>query len=128
MQLSGLATLRAPLTTRHPHGLPEARAGKSRDLRVQPMNDPRNPQAQLNAGRTPPTQFWRAANGEPIPNPQATPPSIMQIKITMMLEEQAQALREEKQAERPAPPPRLELAYDRDQQIDAEYTDVTDQE
>ncbi|WGW03797.1 hypothetical protein [Tropicibacter oceani] len=51
----------------------------------------------------PPAQFWRAANGEPDPNKHLAPPSIMQIKISQMLDEQASEQAEDSpEAEEPA--------------------------
>lgn len=94
MQVSGLALYLAPWSTGHPQGLPEAQKKSNKVIKVQAIEEARNPELSLNAGTAAPTDFWRKANGDPDPNAHNAPPSIMQIKITQMLEEQARAMQE----------------------------------
>jgi hypothetical protein len=80
----------APLATGHPHGLPEPRRSERPQTRVLPIGLTRDPDAAMTRGQ-PPASFWRAVSGEPDPD-QASPPSIMQIRITQLLEAQRDPL------------------------------------
>lgn len=88
MPMSVSPLLTAPQVTGHPQGLPDPRAERSDRTRVKPIADARDPQARLKDGQAP-TQFWRAVNGEPDLSTHTAPPSIMQITISRMLDEQA---------------------------------------
>ena len=88
MPMSVSPLLTAPQVTGHPHGLPEPSSDRGDRTRVTPIADARDPQARLKDGQVP-TQFWRAVNGEPDPSNHTAPPSIMQITISRMLDEQA---------------------------------------
>ena len=88
MQLAGPTLWTAPLATGHPLGLPGIQKPTPPHQRVQPTAQSRNPDATMSDGQ-PPAKFWRAASGEPDPATHLAPPSIMQIKISQMLDEQA---------------------------------------
>ena len=88
MQISGIPTWLAPVTTGHPLGLPEANRQAQEAPRVKPIQKRGDPDAALAEGR-PPAQFWRGTRGEPDPADHVAPPSIMQIRISRMLDEQA---------------------------------------
>lgn len=81
-------SLLAPQVTGHPQGLPGDRQPESAQTKIKPIADARNPEARLKDGLAP-AKFWRAANGDPDPTANAAPPSIMQITISRMLDEQA---------------------------------------
>ncbi len=91
MQLTGPSLWIAPLATGHPHGLPGAKRQEKPTTKVQPLDQARNPDAALTRGQTP-GNFWKAVNGEPIPDDHVAPPTIMQLKISQMLDEQAQEM------------------------------------
>ncbi len=91
MQLSGPVSLSAPQITGHPHGLPGTTEDLAPSQKVQPILDARRPETQL-GNHTPPQAFWHKAQGEPHPQTHDGPPSIMQIKISQMLNEQASML------------------------------------
>ncbi|WP_299936535.1 hypothetical protein [uncultured Pelagimonas sp.] len=91
MQLTGPSLWIAPLATGHPHGLPGAKRQEKPTTKVQPLDQARNPDAALTRGQTP-GNFWKAVNGEPIPDDHIAPPTIMQLKISQMLDEQAQEM------------------------------------
>ncbi|KUF09297.1 hypothetical protein AVJ23_18780 [Pseudoponticoccus marisrubri] len=83
-----------------------------------PIAHARDPETAESASRRP-SRFWPAANGEPDPETHVAPPSIMQIKITQLLTEQADARAPEQDGDRPAPPdPRSEPE-------EAPYSDTT---
>ncbi|MBW4985847.1 hypothetical protein KZZ07_25215 [Mameliella sp. CS4] len=88
MQVTVTPLLTAPQVTGHPQGLPEVSRDPASETRVKPIADARDPEAGLREGQAP-AKFWRAANGEPDPDANTAPPSIMQITISRMLEEQA---------------------------------------
>lgn len=88
MQVTITPLLTAPQVTGHPQGLPEVSREPASETRVKPIADARDPEAGLREGQAP-ANFWRAANGEPDPDANTAPPSIMQITISRMLEEQA---------------------------------------
>ena len=52
-----------------------------------PIAFSRDPKAALAKGQ-PPIQFWRTVRGEPDPATHVAPPSILQIRITQLLDEQ----------------------------------------
>lgn len=88
MQVTKPPTLTAPQVTGHPQGLPGDRPAPDEQTKVKPIADARNPDARLNDGVAP-TKFWSAANGKPDPDANTAPPSIMQITISRMLDEQS---------------------------------------
>ncbi|EPX85611.1 hypothetical protein [Salipiger mucosus] len=83
----------APLATGHPLGLPATQERTSPATRVQPAAREAAADNNPGTGGQPPGAARRDASGDPDPEPHSAPPSIMQIKITAMLEEQAEALR-----------------------------------
>jgi hypothetical protein len=88
MQVTATPLLTAPQLTGHPQGLPDVPRDPASETRVKPIADARDPEAGLREGQAP-AKFWRAVNGEPDPDANTAPPSIMQIAISRMLEEQA---------------------------------------
>ncbi|MBY6116998.1 hypothetical protein KUW09_22055 [Mameliella alba] len=88
MQFTVSPLLTAPQVSGHPQGLPEVRPPNADPAKITPIADSRNPEAGLKDGKAP-TKFWRAVNGEPDPATHAAPPSIMQITISQMLDEQS---------------------------------------
>ncbi|MBO9467748.1 hypothetical protein J7443_21130 [Tropicibacter sp. R15_0] len=106
MQPTGPSLWIAPLATGHPHGLPGAKRPEKPTTKVQPLDQARNPDAALTRGQTP-GNFWKAVNGEPIPEEHIAPPSIMQLKISQILDEQAQEL----EATTPAMAERMEAEH-----------------
>lgn len=91
MQIAGPSLWIAPLATGHPHGLPGAKRPDKPTTKVQPLDQSRHPDAAL-ARHHAPEHFWKAANGDPLPDEHIAPPTIMQLKISQMLNEQAQDL------------------------------------
>ncbi|MEQ5871061.1 hypothetical protein J4E08_14315 [Sagittula sp. NFXS13] len=87
MQLEGLSYQSAPLATGHPLSLPGAPDTTRSVTKVQPILDARRPETQL-GNATSPSGFWRAAQNKPDPTTHNPPPSIMQIKISQMLQDQ----------------------------------------
>ena len=88
MQLSVLPLLSAPPVAGHAQGLPGERPEPPAPDRIKPILDARNPEARLKEGLAP-SKFWRAATGQPDPATGDVPPSILQIRITRLLEDQA---------------------------------------
>lgn len=100
MQIAGLSLWSAPQATGHLPGVPGDQTDATPPARkVHPISASRNPEAALTWARTPPTQFWRTAIGAPDPAAQTAPPSIMQIKISQMLDAQASALQDQEDQE-----------------------------
>lgn len=93
MQIAGPSLWIAPLATGHPHGLPGAKRAEKPTTKVQPLDQSRSPDAAL-ARQQAPEDFWKAANGDPFPDDHIAPPTIMQLKISQMLDEQAQDMKE----------------------------------
>lgn len=94
MQLAGLSYMSAPQATGHPLGLPGAPDKTPSVTKVQPILDARRPETQLGTD-TPPSAFWKLAQGRPDPATHNPPPSIMQIKISQMLQDQVMAPKSE---------------------------------
>ncbi|WP_143595895.1 hypothetical protein [Tropicibacter naphthalenivorans] len=69
-------------------GRSETNATGLRETRVQPIADARDPEAPMREGQSA-EKFWRSASGLPDPDSHMAPPSIMQIKISQMLDQQA---------------------------------------
>ncbi|MBS0125360.1 hypothetical protein [Thetidibacter halocola] len=92
MKLVGIPAWYAPHSTGHPLGLPEP-ARKPPSVTVKPIAKRSDPDATLSDGK-PPLQFWRSAGGEPDPATHVAPPTIMQLKISRMLEDQAKGMAE----------------------------------
>lgn len=90
MQVSGISSLSAPQGSGFPALSSGAKADSTGKTKVLPVVGSRDPESQRSAG--PPAQFWRTLNGGPDPATHIAPPSIMQIKITQMLDEQAVAM------------------------------------
>ncbi|MBY6003649.1 hypothetical protein KUV62_07005 [Salipiger bermudensis] len=92
MQMTGVPSLVAPLATGHPLGLPAQPAGPAAETRVQPVAQQAQTGTDPDPGGQPPSNFWRGLTGLPDPKKHVAPPSIMQIKIAALLEEQAQKM------------------------------------
>lgn len=91
MQIAGPSLWIAPLATGHPHGLPGAKRSEKQSTKVQPLDQSHDTDAAL-ARHQAPENFWKAVNGEPVPEDHVAPPTIMQLKISQMLDEQAQEM------------------------------------
>lgn len=91
MQFTGVSQAVAPLATGHPQGLPAAPDGPPAETRVQPVSE----QAKAGTG----------SNDDPgsqrNPKAHTAPPSIVQIKISALLEQQARSLQEDRRASGP---------------------------
>ena len=102
MQISGPITSLAPLATGHPVGLPEPTPKTPPHKRVsEPVR------AQTSTGfeqGKKPADFWRAATGQPNPQTHIAPPSLMQLRITQMLDDQVKAQQETAEVTDPASP------------------------
>ncbi|WP_425099687.1 hypothetical protein [Tropicibacter sp. S64] len=79
----------APLATGHPLGLPGAQKQTPPQQRVQPPAQPRDASSTLTRDAPLPQQWRDHATVDPDPTTHVAPPSIMQIKISQMLVEQA---------------------------------------
>ncbi len=102
MHFSVLPTWAAPLSTGHPFGLPDA-TGQSKTGRTKSVPAV-SPQSSTDSGmmqEKSPTQFWRATGGQadwratggqPDLSAHVAPPSIMQLKISELLNRQAHLL------------------------------------
>ncbi|GGA05423.1 MULTISPECIES: hypothetical protein [Salipiger] len=91
MQFTGVSHAVAPLATGHPQGLPATPDGPPAETRVQPISE----QAKAGTGSN------DAPGGQPEPKAHTAPPSIMQIKISALLEQQARSLQEDRRANGP---------------------------
>ncbi len=88
--LTGTTMGSSPLWTGQPFGPQAAQEQPNPDQWVPPITQARDPDAQLNHGQ-PPTRFWRLVGGGPDPATHIAPPSIVQIRITQLLNDQAPA-------------------------------------
>ncbi|WP_226621788.1 hypothetical protein [Alloyangia pacifica] len=99
MQLTGVPQVVAPLATGHPLGLPGAPVRTAEETKVQPVKESSTTGTDHSADHAaegqPPAGFWRSLTGLPDPANHVAPPSIMQIRISALLEEQAEALLKE---------------------------------
>lgn len=94
MQYSGVSLAVSPLATGHPLGLPDVPARTSVETRVQPVSRQAKAGTDTANDRHPPAPFWRVLTDEADLKNHTAPPSIMQIKISAMLDEQAARLQE----------------------------------
>lgn len=92
MQFTGVPPAVAPLATGHPLGLPAVPDGPARETKVQPVSEQARIGTDAETRGQPPADFWRGLTGLPNPAKHVAPPSIMQIKISAILEEQAARL------------------------------------
>ncbi|MCA0998453.1 hypothetical protein [Alloyangia pacifica] len=99
MQFTGVPQVVAPLATGHPLGLPGAPVRTAEETKVQPVKEQSTTDTdqggEYGADGQPPASFWRSLTGMPDPSSHVAPPSIMQLRITALLEEQAEALLKE---------------------------------
>lgn len=99
MQLTGVPQVVAPLATGHPLGLPGAPVRTAEETKVQPVKEQSTTDTDHATDHgtegQPPAGFWRSLTGLPDPANHVAPPSIMQIRISALLEEQAEALLKE---------------------------------
>ncbi|SDF34865.1 hypothetical protein SAMN04488105_1181 [Salipiger thiooxidans] len=95
MQFPGVSPAVAPLATGHPQGLPAVPDGPPVETKVQPVAEQAQSRNDPGTGGQPPTNFWRGLAGLPDPSKHVAPPSIMQIKISAILEKQAEKLLDE---------------------------------
>lgn len=102
MRISGPITSLAPLATGHTVGLPEPTPKTPPHKRV---SEPARAQTAtgFEQGQKP-ADFWRAATGQPNPQTHIAPPSLMQLRITQMLDNQVKAQQETAEVTDPASP------------------------
>ncbi|MGR3377345.1 hypothetical protein [Salipiger abyssi] len=103
MQFTGVPPAVAPLATGHPLGLPAVPDGPARETKVQPVSEQARTGSDAETSGQPPADFWRGLTGLPNPAKHVAPPSIMQIKISAILEEQAEQLTQDLRPPEPAP-------------------------
>ncbi|MBN9890434.1 hypothetical protein [Salipiger abyssi] len=103
MQFTGVPPAVAPLATGHPLGLPAVPDGPARETKVQPVSEQARTGTDGETSGQPPADFWRGLTGLPNPAKHVAPPSIMQIKISAILEEQAERLTQDLRPPEPAP-------------------------
>ena len=92
MQMTGVSSAVAPLATGHPLGLPASPPGPAVETKVQPIAQQARTGTDPDPGGEPPSNFWRGLTGLPDPSKHVAPPSIMQIRIAALLQEQAEQL------------------------------------
>jgi hypothetical protein len=98
MQVSGHASLTAP----QPSGKAPTTAGAGTEQERQTTVQPAIGAREAPPLEGPPAQFWRRLNG-PDPASHIAPPSIMQIKISQMLDAQADGAEEPSEEADPLP-------------------------
>ena len=92
MQMTGISSAVAPLATGHPLGLPASPPSSAVETKVQPIAQQAQTGTDPDPGGEPPSSFWRGLTGLPDPAKHVAPPSIMQIRIAALLQEQAEQL------------------------------------
>ena len=90
MYFSVLPNWAAPVTTGHPFGLPESGMRTRSTARVPVVSEQSSSDTGFMQEKSP-TRYWRAAGETPEPENHCPPPSILQLKISAMLDEQAEA-------------------------------------
>ncbi len=90
MYFSVLPNWAAPVTTGHPFGLPEAGMRGKSTARVPTVSEQPSSDTGFMQEKSP-TRYRRAAGEPPEPENHCPPPSILQLRISAMLEEQAEA-------------------------------------
>lgn len=91
MQPIGMIATHAPLATGHPFGLPEAKGEAPKATRIQPVVDLQK-KDDMQSDRHVPQLPWFGSKDDKEPVERPAPPSLMQIKITQMLNEQAREI------------------------------------
>ncbi|WP_417724069.1 hypothetical protein [Salipiger sp.] len=92
MQFTGTFLGVSPLATGHPLGLPAVQQKTLVDTKVQPVAQQSKTENDTGREGLPPKEFWRSLTGSPDPATHTAPPSIMQLKILAILDEQAERL------------------------------------
>lgn len=88
MMVSGAHAVSAlPMTTQKPNTADQLPLEETQ--KVRPIDPGADGTPELPMFGQAPDKFWRAARGEPDPATHIAPPSIMQLKISKLLEEQA---------------------------------------
>ncbi|WP_150297803.1 hypothetical protein [Salipiger aestuarii] len=98
MQFTGVLPALAPLATGHPQGLPDPADGPPPVTRVQPVAEQADIGADPGTDREPPSEA-RQLQSRQTPE-RSAPPSVIQIRIAKMLQDQAEKLATDRQ-----PPP-----------------------
>ncbi|MCR8550141.1 hypothetical protein M4578_20145 [Salipiger sp. P9] len=80
------------MATGHPLGLPAVPDGPPTETKVQPVSEQAKTGADAGPSGQTPARFWRGLSGQPDPARHVAPPSIVQIKISAILEKQAEKL------------------------------------
>lgn len=93
MHLAGPTPWIAPLATGHPLGLPALQKQPQAQIKVQPAHAARG-MGTMMSDRQPPPHSSPARRDTPDPATHVAPPTIMQIKISQMLDDQAVQLRD----------------------------------
>lgn len=102
MQVSSHSNLGVPQGSTYRPGLSGQPADASGSREVLPVVGARDAATQRQEG--PPAQFWRTLNGGPDPATHIAPPSIMQIKISQLLDAQAGSIDDEAKSENASKP------------------------
>ncbi len=100
MQFTGVLPSLAPLATGHPHGLPAPADGPPTVTRVQPVAEQANIGTDAGTDHEPPREarLLQARQKES----HSAPPSVVQIRIAKLLQEQAEKMVTERDTVQPA--------------------------
>ncbi|MGY9050013.1 hypothetical protein P775_18825 [Puniceibacterium antarcticum] len=93
MHFSVLPPWAAPISTGHPFGLPGTSDQTKSVTRVPTVSKQSSSDSGMMQEKSP-SQFWRVVGGQPDPATHVAPPSIMQLKISALLEQQAPLLQD----------------------------------
>lgn len=95
MQFTGVSQSVAPLATGHPLSLPASPIKAAPETRVQPVSKQAKTGAEAGQDGQDRPAAQRQPGGDTVPVDRAAPPSIMQLKISALLQEQAEKLMDE---------------------------------
>lgn len=87
MQFPSLSQFLAPLATGHPQGLPAVQNEPARVSRVQPVKEQASTGTQAGTDQDPSSEFRQMVAKQS--SQRISPPSVMQIRIAQMLQDQA---------------------------------------
>ncbi|MDO6587267.1 hypothetical protein Q4543_17275 [Salipiger sp. 1_MG-2023] len=103
MQFPSLTQFLAPLATGHPQGLPAVQSEPARISRVQPVKEQASTGTQTGTDQDPSAESRQMVARQS--SQRISPPSVMQIRIAQMLQDQADKMQSESaSAPKPADP------------------------